>query len=133
MANMGPIKSFPELQDSILKLRENFDSTILGRKKPLYSGGKLLEELSASADLLSNDLMDCEMIKKSNGGGQLSQSPMKSKDLLGEFGKNSDLDYCLLGQQRELECETDEEEEQSVVNATNSSDLLGIAAQSKQQ
>jgi hypothetical protein len=28
---MGPIKSFGELQDSIMKMRENFDFTMLGK------------------------------------------------------------------------------------------------------
>lgn len=30
MGQMGPIKSFGELQDSLTKLRENFDAIILG-------------------------------------------------------------------------------------------------------
>ena len=33
MQTMGPIKSFGDLQDSILKLRENFDGIIMGRFK----------------------------------------------------------------------------------------------------
>ena len=43
MSSMGPIKSFLELSDSMLKLRENFDSVILG-KKPLHGSGKQIEE-----------------------------------------------------------------------------------------
>jgi len=31
MGNMGPIKSFGDLKDSILKLRENFDAIVLGK------------------------------------------------------------------------------------------------------
>jgi hypothetical protein len=31
MGHMGPIKSFGELKDSILKLRENFDAIVLGK------------------------------------------------------------------------------------------------------
>jgi hypothetical protein len=32
---MGPIKSFGELQDSIMKLRENFDAIVLGKHRLL--------------------------------------------------------------------------------------------------
>ncbi len=31
MGHMGPIKSFGDLQDSIMKLRENFDAIVLGK------------------------------------------------------------------------------------------------------
>lgn len=31
MGQMGPIKTFGELQDSVLKLRENFDAIVLGK------------------------------------------------------------------------------------------------------
>ena len=31
MGQMGPIKGFGELQDSILKLKENFDAIVLGK------------------------------------------------------------------------------------------------------
>ncbi len=32
MGTMGPLKSFGDLQDSILKLRENFDAIILSKR-----------------------------------------------------------------------------------------------------
>ena len=33
---MGPIKGFGELQDSILKIREHFDSVVLGKTPSAY-------------------------------------------------------------------------------------------------
>ena len=33
---MGPIKSFGELQDSIMKMREHFDLVVLGKVQPIY-------------------------------------------------------------------------------------------------
>ena len=57
MGNMGPIKSFAELQDSILKLRENFDSVILGK---VYKGNNT----SKDVDMMDLDMKECSPLKK---------------------------------------------------------------------
>lgn len=83
MGSMGPIKSFLELSESMLKLRENFDSVILG-KKALHGSGKQIEE--EQPDFMNSDLLDCDMIKKSSLN---NQSPLKKKDLMNEFGRRA--------------------------------------------
>eukprot|EP00347_Sterkiella_histriomuscorum_P007438 403348921 len=99
MGNMGPIKSFAELQDSILKLRENFDSVILGK---VYKGNNT----SKDVDMMDLDMKDC--------------SPLKKKDLNEQFRKSSDMDGCMIigggtALMKDQECETDEEEEMEQV------------------
>jgi len=41
---MGPIKSFGELQDSIMKMRENFDFMI-------YGGGKIAQPYPTTSSI----------------------------------------------------------------------------------
>ena len=71
MGQMGPIKSFAELADSMQKLRENFD-VMIGKHQFL-----------------------------------MPASPLKKKDLMNEYGCNSNIGGGTL---KEQECETDEEE-----------------------
>jgi hypothetical protein len=54
ISHMGPIKTFGDLQDSIMKLRENFDSIILGKKLPESPLKKkdLLSEFEGGASII---------------------------------------------------------------------------------
>lgn len=63
MGHMGPIKSFGELQDSIMKLRENFDAIVLGKHQ-------LMPESPLKKKDLMNEFTNENFIL---GGGSLKE------------------------------------------------------------
>ncbi|CDW87948.1 UNKNOWN [Stylonychia lemnae] len=78
MAHMGPIKSFGELKDSILKLRENFDAIVLGKI-----------QVTDNSPLKKKDLLnDFESGDDALGGGSQKNYNMKPSKKSKERKKN---------------------------------------------
>lgn len=74
LGTMGPIKSFGDLQDSILKLRENFDAIVMGKhlimpESPLKKKD-LMNEFAGGASIIGGGSLkeqECETDEEEEG------------------------------------------------------------------